>query len=383
MTVKGFNWDSTTWSRDYATDFEKCKQAAAASIELHLPDTSCMWILYTDACKFGCAWVLVQLMELGKLTPDQQARAIEKKLVDKDGLVPVPIAMGANKFSEPATKWSVTDQELYAVVKAYKKLERLLIMKPHCLCTDHMNLVALKATELQASPKHQRWRAWIAQFPFYIKHIPGKLNTNADFLSRSWVEEMQAQTSIANLTLHDILKEVHDGVGGHRGVKHTWLEVQKRYPAAEVTLEQVRRYVDECPTCIKIWRTPKEAHTAIKSLPVYHARAVTHVDVLEIETDELGNRFLFVFVNALTKYTVLYPSPDHTAAAFCRALMSLMATVGITEILWADQAQEFLAATSNIMAGILGTAFTFTIGNRPQANGVVERLNGSILREIH
>jgi hypothetical protein len=380
MTVKGFNWDSKSWTRDYTMDFEKCKQAAAASIELHLPDTSCLWLLCTDACASGCAWVLVQYMHLSRLSAAQQEMARAKSLVDKEGMVAVPIALGAKKFSEAATRWSVTDQELFAVVCAYKKLERLLIMKPHCLATDHMNLVTLKATEIQASPKHQRWRAWLAQFPFYLRHIPGVKNTIADYLSRSWTDEKTA--SIANITLTDIFKDVHDGVGGHRGIKDTWLEINKRYPAAEVTLDQVRTYVNDCPTCVKIWRTPRDSHTATKALPVYHARAVTHVDVLEIEQDELGNRYLFVFINALTKYTVIYPAPQHTAAAFCRALLTLMATVGITEVVWADQGKEFLAEASKIMAQILGTAFTFTIANRPQANGVVERLNSSILREL-
>jgi transposase InsO family protein len=196
-------------------------------------------------------------------------------------------------------------------------------------------------------------------------------------------QEEQDTPATTSLTLNQMIAEVHNAaVGGHRGVRDTWLEVNRRFPNAKIAVNQIKRYIDDCATCTKIWRTPLDQHTTVRALPVYHARAVTHVDVLEVEEDELGNRYLFVFINAFTKYVVLVPAPDHTAATFCRSLLTLMATVGITEVLWADQGREFLAEASQIMARILGATFTFTIGNRPQANGIVERVNRSILREL-
>ena len=427
MTKKDFSWGKENWQHDYEAEFLKAKVAAMSSVELHMPDTSLLWTLFTDASATGCGAILVQAMPYDRLTPEEQRIAREKGLVDEQGTVAVPIAFVSKKWSEPAARWTVTDQELFAIVFAYKKLERLLIMKPHCLCTDHMNLVALQAETLSASPKHARWRAWIEQFPHYIRHVPGIRNKFADYLSRCYADDNHAprvdtelqvtvyrdasypgtkatlvQTNPIQLaaitlltqdgattppdnpsTLNDMLVEVHNApVGGHRGVRDTWLELNRRFPNANIPASQVKRFVNDCPTCMKIWRTPRDQHTTVRVLPVYHARAVTHVDVLEIEQDELGNRYLFVFINAFTKYVVLVPAPDHTAATFCRSLLTLMATVGITEVLWTDQGREFLAEASQIMARILGATFTFTIGNRPQANGIVERVNRSILREL-
>ena len=119
-----------------------------------------------------------------------------------------------------------------------------------CLCTDHMNLVALQAETLSSSPKHARWRAWIEQSPHYIRHVPGLRNKFADYLSRCYAEEVKPAHLIAitlltqdgpatpppsPITLNEMLAEVHNAsVGGHRGSAPSKCKLSLRFHTADL-----------------------------------------------------------------------------------------------------------------------------------------------------
>ena len=136
--------------------------------------------------------------------------------------------------------------------------------------------------------------------------------------------------------LWEAIKQVHAQKTGHRGVKSTWEECQRTYPNAHITFQAVKNFVQDCPTCAKIRDTPQDQHALVKALPVYHARAVTHVDVLTLPLDTHNNRYCFVYVNAFTKYTLIYPAKDKTAESTAITMLQHDAVVGITECIWTD-----------------------------------------------
>ena len=64
---------------------------------------------------------------------------------------------------------------LSTIVACYVKWERLLIMKPHILCTDHNDIVTLSVQNTAADAMTMRWRNWLARFPFIINIVNIKL----------------------------------------------------------------------------------------------------------------------------------------------------------------------------------------------------------------
>ncbi len=62
MTKKDFVWEKANWQHDYEAEFAKAKVAAINSVELHMPDTTLLWTLFTDARATGCGTILVQAM---------------------------------------------------------------------------------------------------------------------------------------------------------------------------------------------------------------------------------------------------------------------------------------------------------------------------------
>jgi len=65
--------------------------------------------------------------------------------------------------------------------------------KPFVLETDHLNLVSLQEGSIAQSARCTRWRQYLAQFVYVIRHIAGVRNAIADFLSRA-MEPIEAST---------------------------------------------------------------------------------------------------------------------------------------------------------------------------------------------
>ena len=134
-------------------------------------------------------------------------------------------------------------------------------------------------------------------YTFKIRHIPGRENKVADWMSRPHFEADPkkqvnpisslkvligaCQTSNSNngtkgsslynfnadsaanseRTVDSILQEVHGGRSMHYGAHYTWLRAKLRYPQAKISIRTVLDYVQMCPMCQKTKR-----HTGIKGL---------------------------------------------------------------------------------------------------------------------
>ncbi len=84
-------------------------------------------------------------------------------------------------MSETASRWSVIEKECYSIFYSVKKLEYYLFGKEFTIRTDHNNLVWMETSK---SPKIIRIAIYLRKFRINIKHIQGKDNQIADFLSR-------------------------------------------------------------------------------------------------------------------------------------------------------------------------------------------------------
>ena len=96
-----------------------------------------------------------------------------------------PIAYGSKTYSPSQIKISIYAKEFLAIYMAFKEFGHIFwgATKPVIIMTDSKSVTRFFQTKMIPPPL---WNAcdFVLQFNCTIAHIPGKMNTAADFLSR-------------------------------------------------------------------------------------------------------------------------------------------------------------------------------------------------------
>lgn len=166
MTKDDFPWDGTEWTPERVQLFRNFQTALANCVGLYYPDYEKDFVLRCDASLEGVGMVLYQ---------------IHRETADSEPVYQV-ILFASQKFSDQARRWATIEQEAYAVFWAVKTCEFYLRFKPFVLETDHANLQWMEASLVA---KIIRWRIYLQGFTFMLRHIAGKKNAVADWLSRN------------------------------------------------------------------------------------------------------------------------------------------------------------------------------------------------------
>ena len=96
-----------------------------------------------------------------------------------------PIGYGSKTYAPSQIKMSIYAKEFLAIYMAFKNFGHIFCgaTKPVIIMTDSKSVTRFFQTKMIPPPL---WNAcdFVLQFNFTIAHIPGKMNTAADFLSR-------------------------------------------------------------------------------------------------------------------------------------------------------------------------------------------------------
>ena len=126
--------------------------------------------------EYGIGAVLSQEM------PDTQDTHKYKKNIK-------PVAFFSKSLNKQQRNYSVTEKELFAIVQAIEHWKYFLYARRFVIFTDHQPLEWVIKSR-NTSGRLARWlSARISHFDFEIRYKRGKLNENADALSRWPLEE--------------------------------------------------------------------------------------------------------------------------------------------------------------------------------------------------
>ena len=144
--------------------FENLKAAFKPDIVLRHFDPSRPIHIFTDASAWATGGVMKQ--------------------PDDDGLLR-PIAFFSKKHTPAECNYDIYDLELMAIIRAFEEWEPELMGSSHTtsVVTDHRNLETFMSTK-KLNRRQARWSLFLSQFDFQIAYAPGKLNGEADALSR-------------------------------------------------------------------------------------------------------------------------------------------------------------------------------------------------------
>uniref|UniRef100_A0A1B6E8Y4 RNA-directed DNA polymerase n=1 Tax=Clastoptera arizonana TaxID=38151 RepID=A0A1B6E8Y4_9HEMI len=146
---------------DYINCFETCKDILSNEPLLQYPDFKKEFILTTDASNYAVGGILSQI---------------------KNGH-DLPIAYASRTLNNSEINYSAIEKELLAIVWATKHFRPYLFGRKFTIYSDHKPLQWLFSVK-EPNSKLLRWRLKLEEFDYQIKYKKGKLNQNADALSR-------------------------------------------------------------------------------------------------------------------------------------------------------------------------------------------------------
>ena len=159
MDMQGTVRPNTLWDEDCDKAFKHLKKALSTAPVLGYPDWTKSFTLRTDASIEGLGAVLRQ-----------------------DDRV---IAYLSRSLTPAEARLDVRELECLAVLYACESLRPYLQNnRPFLIQTDHKNLTWLRNVK-HDSGRLARWALRLSEFSYFLEHIPGTANTEADALSRN------------------------------------------------------------------------------------------------------------------------------------------------------------------------------------------------------
>ena len=173
-----------SWGAEQATAFQKVKSMLTSdSILVHFdPDKELL--LSCDASPYGVGAVLSHKFEDGQ----------EK-----------PIAFASRSLAPAEKKYSQLEKEGLAVIFGVKRFHQYLFGRNFTIYSDHKPLHHLfretNAIPAMASARIQRWALTLGAYNYSIMYKAGKLNANADLLSRLPLPETPLEIPVPQETI--------------------------------------------------------------------------------------------------------------------------------------------------------------------------------------
>ncbi|KAI3374420.1 hypothetical protein L3Q82_006249 [Scortum barcoo] len=219
----------------------------------------------------------------------------------------------------------------------------------------------------------------------------GALRVKDGVLQRAWKEpatgEERWQIVVPRALRETVLKASHGTAGaGHFGVSKTLRRLQQGFYWGQLRRD-VQDFCRRCDLCTAHKGPPDQSRA---QLPSSAAAAVgapmerVAVDIMgPFPRTDKGNRYVLAAMDYFTKWPEAYAIPDQEAETVANALVEGMFTrFGTAEVIHSDQGRNFESGVFSAMCDCLGMQKTRTTPLHPQSDGLVERFNRTLAKQL-
>ena len=381
------------WTKERQEAFENIKEYLTSDPVLHIFNPSRDTYLISDASRVGIGAVLKQKDEND---------------------VMVPIAYFSKRLTSYQKNYSVPELECLGIVEATEHWRHYLYGRKFFVITDHQPLQWLQRMKTP-SARIWNWKIRLADFQMEILYMPGKENDEADLLSRNPVffiltdeeikkaqensqNEMPSKCNLNNdkIIVHKsgdttrvwlpddtaakVLLDIHLG-RGHIGKKQMILHFIGKYYNKH--LHEIAQEVEEtCQTCLKV-KQPKYTMGTLGQI----GPAKQPFDIIHIDTTggfagyNSTKRYLHFAIDAFSRYIWGLSSSTQKASDFVR-LIQLVMKMGKPHMVVADRYTGIRSGAFEKFLKHNDIKLVFTPIDHPQSNGMVERLNQSVVNRM-
>ena len=140
-------------------------------------------------------------------------------------------------------------------------------------------------------------------------------------------------------------------------------------------------YCNHCTTC-QITKAPPNQAAPLQPIVANRPWEMTAVDILKVSMSSRGNQYLLVIQDYFSKWPFAVPLPDQKAGTIVRALKDQIFTlVGPPHKLHSDQGRNFESYILSQLCKAFGVTKSHTTPYHPMGDGLVERMNRSLLHD--
>lgn len=396
------------WSEECEKTFSDIKNILCSQPVLEIFDKDLPITIYTDASLNGIGAILKQVQKNGK----------EK-----------PVAYFSKKLNDTQKRKKAIYLECLAIREAIKYWQYWLIGRKFTVFSDHKPLENLNI-KARTDDELGELTFYLSQYDFDIKYIPGKINTEADSLSRNPVledndndEEILKMVNL--ITLDDIkadqqknekikvkkpklierngilykknrnrekvilseeasvrlIKEIHTE-WCHLGINQMINKISPYYTAKNLT-RNIKQICKNCETCLKNKSRGQDKYGLMSHLgPASKPFQIMSIDTIGgFGGQRSTKRYLHLLVDHFTRFAFILTSKTQNAADFIKLVKKVLETENI-EILLTDQYPGLTSKEFKEFLSDNGVKLIFTAVDTPFSNGLNERLNQTLVNKM-
>jgi transposase InsO family protein len=352
--------DMLQWSEENRATFERVRDAVSNCPKLFFVDYKSDIVLRTDASDLGVGAYLYQV---------------------KDG-EEQPIAFLSKAFNTTQRHWSTHEKEAFAIFYALGKLDYLLRDVRFTIETDHENLTRLN---VMGSAKATRWKVFIQEYDFKVKHIQGTTNVVADSFSR--LCSLRTSSSLQTQPIMDnhrrAISAVHNSTVGHMGIDVTLQRLRSREGEWASQRREVQEFIQSCPVCQKAsTKRPRNQgeHHVVSRLQPMECVSVDSVGPLPVSAE--GYDYVIVLIDNFSRFVELVPTKGTTSQEAARALMSFVGRYGVPKTILSDRGPQYVNQTIEALTKALRIEHQLTMAYSHEENGIVERAMQPVMKHL-
>lgn len=192
------------------------------------------------------------------------------------------------------------------------------------------------------------------------------------------------KVAIPAVLTNKLIAQYHNSpMSGHGGIQKTIDRIKEKY-VVEKLKEKVENFRANCETCHK-HRIQNSARTPLYKYPIipkaFHQIHMDLIGPLPISFD--GNKYIIVFVDRFTRYTVISPIKDKTAVSVAHALFNkIICEYTTPSVILSDNGREFVNEIMMNLCDIYNIKKGTITSYCPFANGIVENANKRIIAVV-
>lgn len=168
-------------------------------------------------------------------------------------------------------------------------------------------------------------------------------------------------------------------LAGHMGQEKTHSRISFNFYWPKLHFD-VKKYCATCPECQLVSRRSVASRAPLRPVPIVNEPfKKIAIDIIgELPRSKTGCKYILTIVDYATRYPEAIPLKNISSKTVADALIQCFARLGIPGELVSDQGSNFLSKLMVQLYEQLGISKIQTSVYHPEANGLVERFNGTL-----